>query len=80
MKPSLVFINVDASEIDGYRLIATLRKKTNLSKEDCYIVAITKENNATKESLIYKAGADDFILNPIHVDSIKQIINRVVSG
>ena len=80
MKPSLLFINFDKQEMDGLKLIDTVKKNLNLSKEDCYIVAITSEDSAEKKTFIYDSGANDFIIKPIHIESLKQIIRRVLQS
>ena len=77
MMPSLIFISLDLPDMKGDKLIEILRKDFTFSKENCYIVAIAKESSPETKSLIYKSGADDFILKPLNIESVKQIVERI---
>lgn len=77
MQPSLIFVSLDLADMSGDKLIQKLRTDLSFSKEDCYIVAIIYESSQKTKTLLYNSGADDFILKPLSLDSIKQIIEKV---
>ena len=77
MNPSLLFIERSLPDLNSYDLIKTLREDLMFSKNDCYIVVITEDISQKIKSAIYESSANDFILKPIDIDSIKNIIERV---
>ena len=77
MNPSLIFISLNLGDKNPYELIKTLRKDLMFSKSDCYIVVMADEITQKIKSQIYECGANDFILKPIRIESIKNIIERV---
>ena len=80
MRPSLLFIDSEISNANMPKLIKSIRTDLNISNEECYIIAITKEDTASNKSFLYDSGVNDFILNPFQPDAIKHIVGRMTSS
>jgi class 3 adenylate cyclase/CheY-like chemotaxis protein len=80
MRPPLLFIDSENSNTKMQKLIESIRQDLNISTEECYIIAITKEDTPSNKSFLYDSGANDFILNPFQADAIKHIVGRMTSS
>lgn len=79
IKPKILFMNIHMVDMNAKDLIEKLRVEQNLSVNDTYIVAITSDSSQLVKSVIYESGADDFIMDKFHPDSLNQIISRVLN-
>ena len=74
--PSLILLDINLPEIDGYDLARRMRGMSNL--EDVPILAVTANVMEGDKEKTLAAGCDGFIPKPIDVDKLPEQINAAL--
>lgn len=62
--PDLIILDIDMPEIDGYEMLAMIRKKDELKETP--VLFLTSNNDKEHVLKAVKAGANDYIVKPIN--------------
>ena len=71
--PELLVIDIDEQEASAYEFI--LEIKSDVVTKSIKVIAISSSTDHKKEVESFRAGADDFVLKPIHPDSFIARLN-----
>jgi two-component system cell cycle response regulator DivK len=74
MQPSLILVDINMPDMDGYALTALLRTKPHLNKVP--ILALTANVMRGDKERTLSAGCDGYIQKPIDIDQFYDLINR----
>lgn len=69
----IVLLDMMMPEMDGYELLATLRKGSNA---DLPVVAVTAQAMLGDREKCLAAGADDYLSKPVDVDKLVAILDK----
>jgi DNA-binding response OmpR family regulator len=77
-KPDLVFLDVMLPDMDGYQICNALRDEADLSMTPIiFISALGTQKHIDKAMA---AGATDYLVKPLGMDDIKDIVSQYIGG
>ena len=71
----IILLDMMMPEMDGYEMLATLRKGSNT---DLPVIAVTAQAMVGDREMCLKAGADDYLSKPVDVDKLINILDKYV--
>jgi DNA-binding response OmpR family regulator len=74
-KPALALLDVAMPELDGYEVTSAL--KGDPATEDIVVILFTARSEASDVERGYEAGADDYIMKPFTLKTLK---SRILAG
>ncbi len=69
----IVLLDMMMPEMDGYEMLATLRKGSNA---DLPVIAVTAQAMVGDREKCLAAGADDYVSKPVDVDTLIDLLNK----
>lgn len=61
--PSLIILDIDMPEMDGYTMLGRIKK--NITLRDIPVIFLTSNNEKDYVVKAVKSGADDYVVKPI---------------
>lgn len=71
----IVLLDMMMPEMDGYELLATLRKGSNA---DLPIISVTAQAMMGDREKCLAAGADDYLSKPVDIDKLVIILDKYI--
>ncbi|TVR72647.1 MAG: response regulator [Spirochaetaceae bacterium] len=74
-QPDLVFLDINLPGVDGYKLCRHIKEDENLTRP--LVVMVTGESDPDAEARSTEAGADAFLVKPIDMDALPDLIGKL---
>jgi CheY-like chemotaxis protein len=71
--PDLALVDIGLPVIDGYELVARLRRLDTAPKR---IVAVTGYGDRTDRARSHDAGFDEHVVKPLEIEAVRDIVER----
>jgi PAS domain S-box-containing protein len=76
----LLLLDVHMPELDGFRVIETLRQRERSTGRHLPVVALTARSMKEDRQRCLEAGMDDYLAKPLHRKQLFAAIERVLAG
>ena len=75
--PSLIILDIDMPEVDGYVMLEMIRE--NVELRDIPVIFLTSNNDKNYVIKAVKYGADDYVVKPIDKETLMNKIEVLLS-
>jgi signal transduction histidine kinase/CheY-like chemotaxis protein len=73
----LIFMDCQMPEIDGFKATEIIRERnSNVKDHEVFIIAFTAHAMQEEIAKCFSAGMNDYVLKPVTIDSLKNVLNR----
>jgi DNA-binding response OmpR family regulator len=76
-KPDLLILDMRMPKIDGLEVIRRLRDNDAISR-NMKILAMTAHSDAYRREAVLEAGADEYLIKPIDMDTLLEYIEKLL--
>jgi len=76
-KPDLLILDMRMPKIDGLEVCRRLRDNEAISG-DMKILAMTAHSDAYKQKSVFEAGADEYIIKPVDMETLVECIEKLL--
>lgn len=78
--PNAILMDLQMPKCDGIETTKHIRKHADSKISNIPIIAITAFSNCEYKELCQQAGIDDFLLKPLFLEDLRNIIAKIASG
>jgi two-component system sensor histidine kinase/response regulator len=75
----LLFLDIHMPELDGFQVVQAIREREHGGSRRLPVIALTARSRKEDRDKCLAAGMDDFLVKPVHTDSLWQAIDRVMA-
>jgi twitching motility two-component system response regulator PilH len=77
-RPSAVFLDIAMPNMNGYEVLAELKKDSETSKVPVLLMtALTKNTPLSSEEWAHSTGADAFLAKPFEIDELLEVVEKL---
>lgn len=74
--PSVIFLDVQMPEVDGWDILSTIRSRREL--DDVAVVLCTVKGSAVDMQRGFELGCDGFVAKPFDIDQLPRVIDAAI--
>ncbi|MCX6082912.1 MAG: response regulator [Chloroflexi bacterium] len=73
--PNMIFLDINMPGVSGYEILSYVCREPRLAKVP--VIICTSDDQPQTRQLAMEAGASDFLLKPVTVDALENVLRKV---